>query len=82
MDVALIDGDHNWYTVNTELRLLAGVSGRRRAAAGLHLPRRRLALRPPGPLLRPRHHPAEHRHPWRRAGIRRGQSSWSRAAAA
>ena len=24
MDVALLDGDHNWYTVFTELNLLAG----------------------------------------------------------
>ncbi len=75
MDVALIDGDHNWYTVNTELHLLAGVS----AAAGAPLPvcifhdvgwpygRRDLYYNPDTI-------PAEHLHPWRRAGIRRGQS--------
>ena len=75
MDVALIDGDHNWYTVNTELRLLAGVS----RAAGVPLPvcichdvgwpygRRDL-------YYDPDNIPAEHRLPWRRAGIRRGQS--------
>jgi cephalosporin hydroxylase len=75
MDVALIDGDHNWYTVNTELSLLAGVSG----AAGAPLPvcichdvgwpyGRRDLYYDPDTI------PAEHRHPWRRAGIRRGQS--------
>ncbi|HET8619427.1 MAG TPA: CmcI family methyltransferase [Acidimicrobiales bacterium] len=75
MDVALIDGDHNWYTVVTELRLLAGVS----AAAGAPLPvcichdvgwpyGRRDLYYDPDTI------PAEHRHPWRRAGIRRGQS--------
>ena len=75
MDVALIDGDHNWYTVHTELRLLAGVS----RAAGAPLPvcichdvgwpygRRDL-------YYDPDNIPAEHRLPWRRAGIRRGQS--------
>jgi hypothetical protein len=75
MDVALIDGDHNWYTVTTELRLLAGVS----RAAGAPLPvailhdigwpyGRRDLYYDPDTI------PAEHRHPWRRAGIRRGQS--------
>ena len=75
MDVALIDGDHNWYTVTTELRLLAGVS----RAAGAALPvcichdvswpyGRRDLYYDPDTI------PAEHRHPWRRAGIRRGQS--------
>jgi len=34
MDAALIDGDHNWYTVYNELRLLADVAGRPRAPAG------------------------------------------------
>ena len=75
MDVALIDGDHNWYTVTTELRLLAGVS----RAAGAPLPiailhdvgwpyGRRDLYYDPGTI------PAEHRQPWRRAGIRRGRS--------
>ena len=30
-DVALIDGDHNWYTVYNELRVLARVGPQRRA---------------------------------------------------
>ncbi len=34
MDAALIDGDHNWYTVYNELKLLAGVA----RAAGAPLP--------------------------------------------
>jgi cephalosporin hydroxylase len=75
MDVALIDGDHNWFTVATELRLLAAVS----RAAGAPLPvailhdvawpygRRDLYYNPDTI-------PSEHRQPWRRAGIRRGQS--------
>ena len=59
MDAALIDGDHNWYTVYNELRLLArGRPGRGRAAAGADPPRRGLALRPARPLLRaPRRSP-------------------------
>jgi Macrocin-O-methyltransferase (TylF)/Glycosyl transferase family 2 len=75
MDVALIDGDHNWYTVRTELRLLADVS----RAAGAPLPvsilhdvcwpyGRRDLYYDPSTI------PEQHRHPWRRAGIRRGQS--------
>jgi cephalosporin hydroxylase len=75
MDVALIDGDHNWYTVNTELHLLAKVS----RAAGASFPvailhdvgwpyGRRDLYYDPSTI------PEEHRHPWRRAGIRRGQS--------
>jgi len=75
IDVALIDGDHNWYTVRTELCLMAEVS----RAAGVPLPilmlhdvgwpyRRRDLYYDPTTI------PDEHRHPWRRAGIRRGQS--------
>jgi cephalosporin hydroxylase len=75
MDVALIDGDHNWYTVRAELHLLAKVS----RGAGALLPvcvlhdvgwpygRRDL-------YYNPHTIPDEHRHAWRRAGIRRGQS--------
>jgi cephalosporin hydroxylase len=75
IDMALIDGDHNWYTVRTELRLMAEVS----QAAGAPLPifilhdvgwpygRRDL-------YYEPTTIPEDHRHPWRRAGIRRGQS--------
>jgi cephalosporin hydroxylase len=75
MDVALIDGDHNWYTVHTELRLLADVA----RAAGAPFPvailhdvcwpyGRRDLYYDPDTI------PAEHRHPWRRAGINPGQS--------
>jgi cephalosporin hydroxylase len=75
MDVALIDGDHNWYTVRTELRLLAEVS----RAAGAPLPvsilhdvcwpyGRRDLYYDPATI------PEQHRQPWRRAGIRRGRS--------
>jgi cephalosporin hydroxylase len=75
MDVALIDGDHNWYTVRNEMRLLAEVA----RAAGAPLPvsilhdvgwpyGRRDLYYDPATI------PDEHRQPWRRAGICRGQS--------
>ncbi|MGH9249135.1 MAG: CmcI family methyltransferase [Acidimicrobiales bacterium] len=75
MDVALIDGDHNWYTVTTELRLLA--RGSRNAGAPLPVcilhdvgwPYGRRDL-----YYNPDTIPPEHRQPWRRAGILRGQS--------
>ena len=74
MDVALIDGDHNWYTVFTELNLLADVALR----AGAPMPV--MVLHDVGwPYGRrdlyydPSNIPAEHRQPWRRAGIRRGE---------
>ncbi len=58
MDAAIIDGDHNWYTVFHELQLLADTSRRDGAhAAAARAARRRLALRPARPLLRPRHDP-------------------------
>ena len=73
MDVALIDGDHNWYTVFTELNLLADVARR----DGVPMPV--MVLHDVGwPYGRrdlyydPSNIPAEHRQPWRRAGIRRG----------
>jgi cephalosporin hydroxylase len=81
MDVALIDGDHNWYTVVTELRLLARVS----REAGVPLPvcilhdvgwpygRRDLYYDPDNV-------PAEHQQPWRRAGIQRGRSELAQSA--
>jgi cephalosporin hydroxylase len=75
MDVALIDGDHNWYTVHTELQLLAEIA----EAAGAPFPvtilhdvcwpygRRDL-------YYDPTTIPDEYRQPWSRAGIRRGRS--------
>ena len=57
-DVALIDGDHNWYTVNGELDCSQHDGARsRRAAPGARPARRRLALRPARPLLRARADP-------------------------
>ena len=58
MDAAIIDGDHNWYTVLPR----AAAPGRhqpprRSTAAAAGAARRRLAVRPAGPLLRPRHDP-------------------------
>ncbi len=69
MDAALIDGDHNWYTVYNELRLLAEVS----RAAGRPLPL--LFLHDVGwPYGRrdlyydPEQIPEEYRQPYRKAG--------------
>jgi cephalosporin hydroxylase len=75
-DVVLVDGDHNWYTVYNELRLLAD----RSRQAGVPLPvlilhdvcwpygRRDL-------YYAPERIPAEFRQPYRRAGMRPGQSA-------
>lgn len=74
MDAALIDGDHNWYTVLHELRLLRQVS--RAAKAPLPV----LVLHDVGwPYGRrdlyyaPDTIPAEHRQPHRQAGMRPGR---------
>ncbi|MBP9003995.1 MAG: class I SAM-dependent methyltransferase, partial [Candidatus Hydrogenedentes bacterium] len=75
VDVALIDGDHNWYTVHAELETLA--------AKG-----REVGTLPPVMLLHdvdwpygrrdlyydPERIPEAFRHPWRRAGILPGLS--------
>lgn len=71
MDAALLDGDHNWYTVFTELQLLARVA--RAGAAPLPIcilhdvdwPYGRRDL-----YYDPSNIPEEHRRPWRRAGMR------------
>jgi cephalosporin hydroxylase/GT2 family glycosyltransferase len=75
-DVVLIDGDHNWYTVYHELRLLAATARR----TGTRLPV--LVLHDVGwPYGRrdlyyaPERIPAEFRQPYRRAGMRPGQSA-------
>ena len=74
-DVVLVDGDHNWYTVYHELRMLAGTA----REAGVPLPvlvlhdvawpygRRDL-------YYAPERIPAEFRQPYRRAGMRPGRS--------
>ena len=75
-DVVLVDGDHNWYTVYNELRVLAGTSRR----AGVALPvlifhdvgwpygRRDL-------YYAPERIPAEFRQPYRHEGMRPGRSA-------
>jgi cephalosporin hydroxylase/glycosyltransferase involved in cell wall biosynthesis len=75
MDAALVDGDHNWYTVITELRLLAQVA----EANGAPLPV--LVLHDVGwPYGRrdlyydPTNIPPEHLRPWDTRGMRPGQS--------
>ena len=76
VDVALIDGDHNWYTVHNELRLLD--NGARRAGAELPLLVLHDVLWPYG--RRDGYYaldriPAEFRQPSRKAGIKRGQDA-------
>ncbi len=73
MDAALIDGDHNWFTVYHELKMLAEVAGR----AGAPLPV--LIMHDVGwPYGRrdlyyaPEQIPDEFRQPWRRGGMRQG----------
>ena len=73
MDAAMIDGDHNWYTVYNELRLLSEVA--RAADAPLPL----MILHDVGwPYGRrdlyyaPEDIPEEFRQPWRRKGMRPG----------
>ena len=75
-DVVLVDGDHNWYTVYNELRVLADTSRR----AGVALPV--LILHDVGwPYGRrdlyyaPDRIPAEFRQPYRRGGMRPGRSA-------
>jgi cephalosporin hydroxylase/GT2 family glycosyltransferase len=75
-DVVLIDGDHNWYTVYNELRVLSKTAGQ----AGTPLPvlvlhdvcwpygRRDL-------YYAPDRIPAEFRQPFQRAGMRPGRSA-------
>jgi cephalosporin hydroxylase/glycosyltransferase involved in cell wall biosynthesis len=73
MDAALVDGDHNWYTVVNELRLLA------RVARSAREPLPVLVLHDVGwPYGRrdlyysPDTVPEEHRQPWAQRGIRPG----------
>jgi cephalosporin hydroxylase len=75
-DVVLIDGDHNWYTVYNELRILAETA--RKAEVSLPV----LVLHDVGwPYGRrdlyyePERIPSESRHPYRRAGMRPGRSA-------
>ena len=54
-DAVVIDGDHNWYTVYNELKLLGRGGARREPAVPYGDPaRRRLAVRQSRPVLRPR----------------------------
>jgi cephalosporin hydroxylase/predicted O-methyltransferase YrrM len=74
MDAALLDGDHNWYTVLTELRLLAEVARSSDAPFPVCIlhdvawPYGRRDL-----YYDPSNIPEEHRQPWQRRGMRLGQ---------
>jgi cephalosporin hydroxylase len=79
VDVALIDGDHNWYTVYHELELLAATA--RKAGAPLPV----LLMHDVGwPYGRrdlyyaPDRIPDEYRHPYARAGLMPGQAKLRR----
>ena len=75
-DVVLVDGDHNWFTVYHELRLLAATArqtGTPLPVLVLHdvsWPYGRRDL-----YYAPERIPAEFRQPYRRAGMRPGQSA-------
>ncbi len=79
-DVAFVDGDHNWYTVRNEVALLdaaARAAGRPSPILVCHdvcWPYGRRDL-----YYVPDRIPAEHRQPWRRAGIVEGISALSDA---
>ena len=73
MDAALIDGDHNWYTVYNELRLLA--DGARRAGAPLPVMIMHDVLWPYGRrdlYYAPEQIPEEFRQPYAQKGMRPG----------
>jgi cephalosporin hydroxylase len=73
VDAALIDGDHNWYTVYNELRLLA--EGARRHGTCLPVLILHDVLWPYGRrdlYYAPEQIPAEFRQPWARAGMNLG----------
>jgi cephalosporin hydroxylase len=75
MDAAIVDGDHNWYTVRHELQLLADVS--RRAGRPLPLLVLHDVAWPYGRrdlYYDPDTIPDEFRQKWHRAGMRPGQA--------
>jgi hypothetical protein len=76
VDVALIDGDHNWYTVSRELETLQSTARSARRPTPLAICHdvcwpygRRDTYHDPDTI------PAEYRHPWERAGIHPGKSA-------
>jgi hypothetical protein len=77
-DVVLIDGDHNWYTVHNELRLLASRAAEQNRAFPLTFlhdidwPYGRRDL-----YYEPDAIPKEHRRPFRRGGVIPGQTELS-----
>lgn len=76
VDVALIDGDHNWYTVTGELEMLwegAHAAGRPAPVYVLHDVAWPYGRR--DGYYAPENIPAAHRHPCARLGIERGNVS-------
>ena len=75
VDVALVDGDHNWYTVDLELRMLAEAA--RRDNAPLPILVLHDVLWPYGRrdlYYDPTNIPAEFRQPYKQLGMRPGSS--------
>lgn len=72
VDVALLDGDHNWYTVIHELRSLANTARQPPLILchDVEWPYGRRDL-----YYDPESIPEEHRHPWRRAGLDPGRAA-------
>jgi cephalosporin hydroxylase len=74
MDAALIDGDHNWYTVRNELQLLADVADKEDAPLPVMImhdvgwPYGRRDL-----YYAPERIPEEHRQPYAQRGLRPGR---------
>ncbi len=82
MDAALIDGDHNWYTVYHELRLFAeGAKRNGTALPVLVMHDVLVAVRPPRPLLRTRGYSGRIPSALRDAGMKPGQKRLLDAAA-
>jgi cephalosporin hydroxylase len=80
VDAALIDGDHNWYTVYNELRLLA--QGARRHGTDLPILILHDVLWPYGRrdlYYAPKRIPAEFRRPYAQAGMNPGQKRLHRS---
>jgi Methyltransferase domain len=73
-DVVLLDGDHNWYTVIEELRILDGTCTDW-PLTFLHDVEWPYARR--DMYYAPQRVPEEHRHPYARSGIVRGRSELS-----
>ena len=72
VDAYLIDGDHNWYTVNGELEAIAGVAGRGSRAPLIIFHDVDWPYAARDLYYDPSNIPAEHRHPYVVGGLKPG----------